>query len=315
MGAVRSWLLLLALVGCYAPTINTGAPCDVDSQCPGGQACVAGRCGGSEGNDIDAPMSPIDGPIAINDPDGDGVATAIDNCPQIANADQGNEDMDKFGDACDPCPIEANDTPSDPDADGVADGCDPHPNVAGDKLVVFDGFHGTTAPKDWQAIGQVTFGNDEVTLTTVANNHAAIVPPAGPFTNGTLTVSIIVDAQVGMFDSATSITMPYDPANDQGVFCELYAPNAGSANGRYISLWDSPATMERGMDPFAWTTAAKYRVSLARTGNNYACRVIAGANSHTANGSTQSNPSPQKAAAAVYGANARVQYMMVVTSP
>lgn len=38
----------------------------------------------------------------ILDADGDGVADAIDNCPQVANADQTDTDGDGSGDACDP---------------------------------------------------------------------------------------------------------------------------------------------------------------------------------------------------------------------
>lgn len=38
---------------------------------------------------------------AITDADGDGVADADDNCPDVANADQANADGDGLGDACD----------------------------------------------------------------------------------------------------------------------------------------------------------------------------------------------------------------------
>lgn len=38
------------------------------------------------------------------DADGDGVSDAADNCPQIANPDQSDRDLDLIGDACDPFP-------------------------------------------------------------------------------------------------------------------------------------------------------------------------------------------------------------------
>ena len=36
------------------------------------------------------------------DSDGDGVADAEDNCPEVANADQADGDSRGWGDACDP---------------------------------------------------------------------------------------------------------------------------------------------------------------------------------------------------------------------
>jgi len=43
-----------------------------------------------------------------DDPDGDGILSNVDNCPEIANADQSDRDEDMKGDVCDPCPDQAN---------------------------------------------------------------------------------------------------------------------------------------------------------------------------------------------------------------
>jgi hypothetical protein len=127
---------------------------------------------------------------------------------------------------------------------------------------------------------------------------------------------LIVDMQVGAFDSATTITLPYDASTDEGIFCELYAPMASSPNGRYISLWDAPAQIERGMAGFAWTTGVAYRVALARSGNNYTCSVAAdGGSAHTTTGHSGSSVPAGTAAIAAYGADARAQWLMIVTSP
>lgn len=59
------------------------------------------------------------------DVDGDGVANDGDNCPEIANAGQGDTDSDGDGDACDNCPGVANPDQADTDGDGIGDACDP----------------------------------------------------------------------------------------------------------------------------------------------------------------------------------------------
>jgi glucose/arabinose dehydrogenase len=62
--------------------------------------------------------------------DGDGVSTAVDNCPTVANASQQNSDSDPFGDACDNCPMVANAGQANADGDPFGDACDNCPAVA-----------------------------------------------------------------------------------------------------------------------------------------------------------------------------------------
>jgi hypothetical protein len=64
-------------------------------------------CGEESAVGIDMPEGPIDA-------DGDGVADAADNCPDVPNTDQRDTDGDRRGDACD----------DDDDGDGVADSAD-----------------------------------------------------------------------------------------------------------------------------------------------------------------------------------------------
>ena len=79
------------------------------------------------------------------DDDNDGVADALDNCPQTANPDQDDHDADTQGDACDGdddndgvadggdnCPLTPNATQADDDGDGPGDACDSDDDNDGD---------------------------------------------------------------------------------------------------------------------------------------------------------------------------------------
>ena len=66
------------------------------------------------------------GSVVIDtDTDVDGLADAVDNCPNDSNPDQLDGDGDGPGDVCDNCPGTANATQTDTDSDGLGDDCDP----------------------------------------------------------------------------------------------------------------------------------------------------------------------------------------------
>jgi WD40 repeat protein len=60
------------------------------------------------------------------DPDGDGLGSCIDNCPELSNVDQTDDDGNGLGDACDPC---LGGTSDDGDGDGVCADTDNCPTV------------------------------------------------------------------------------------------------------------------------------------------------------------------------------------------
>ena len=65
---------------------------------------------------IDCPTTP--------DPDGDGIGSLCDNCPDTYNPGQEDEDLDGIGDACDNCRFTPNADQLDNDGDDVGDLCD-----------------------------------------------------------------------------------------------------------------------------------------------------------------------------------------------
>jgi hypothetical protein len=299
---------------CYTPQPPLGAPCDDTHPCPSGQACVAGFCGGNGGGadgstgkgDGDSP----DAAPTANDIDADGVPNASDNCPNTSNSDQGNEDGDPLGDKCDPCPIDAVSPPSDPDGDGVSDSCDPRPTTAGDSILVFEGFH-AGVPSNWQVIGNVMQAGDDIVMVGVSGNRGALVPPITAPASGVVSARATITQTVGTFDSALAVVMPYDAGADNGIFCELYAPDAGSNNNKSLDIWDSIAQVEKAKTALAWTLNTPYTMTEKRTNNAYVCS----ANATTIMGSTSNPGSGTKAAVFTYGVTASVQWMMVVASP
>lgn len=313
----RGLVLILAICGCYNPHPQAGAPCSRGEPCPAGQACVDGRCGGTVEVPPDAVTMFSDGPLppdasGPNDPDGDGILTANDNCPDKANANQANEDGDPLGDACDPCPIDPANPPSDPDGDGVSDSCDPHPTAAVDSIVLFEGFK-SGVPPTWQVIGSTMQSGDDIVAVGVANNHVALIPPITAPTNGVITVKGAINATFGTTDAWLSVGMPYNPVQDSGIFCELWHPFQGSSTGRDIDIFDTPANAVRAFKAFNWQNNTPYVLAERRNNTNYVCTSTGGSTEQVMS-STSSNPGDNKVVIHIGQATATISWVLVVSS-
>jgi hypothetical protein len=137
------------------------------------------------------------------DRDHDGVPDSLDNCPDLANPDQGDEDNDLVGDACDPCPVVAHEMTSDPDGDGLTDACDPHSTMP-DHLLLFEGFH-HGLPAAWTVTGgTVATSGDSIVITPDPGMTALVTMPF------TATTAITVSAGV------SPVTLPATTASSEG---------------------------------------------------------------------------------------------------
>ena len=323
MGGPR-WLVI-AVVGCYGPSVPAGAPCDPSAgaaACPAGQHCVAIAGGnfcettvrpidaaGSDVTALDATDAPHD--ATADDVDGDGYSNQNDNCPDKYNPDQGNEDGDAFGDVCDPCPPVADDAPADSDSDGVADACDPHPLDPGDSIVLFEGFH-HGIPAGWTQTGGtwVATPADAVTVDGVQDQIAMLTVPSPALArHETVSTSLVVGSialsgirTIGVLDDADH-TLP------AGVEC---APIVTPGGGKRLQLFDL-MTGVLVTDGFSMATGDTILLKLRRDVDQFSCDAINGIEKMPSAGDATDVPAPE-VGFRVHTAGATFQWLMVVAN-
>jgi len=113
------------------------------------------------------------------DADGDGVADAVDNCPNTANANQADSDGDGLGNVCDNCVTTTNANQNDTDGDGVGDLCDNCPGAS----------NADQADSDGNGVGDVCEPVDpEADCITINFNDDPIVSYGGGQDQGTATI-------------------------------------------------------------------------------------------------------------------------------
>ncbi len=121
------------------------------------------------------------GPLHATDTDGDGVLDLVDNCSEVANADQRNTDGDAFGNICDP--------------DFNNDGQVNFPDLAAMEQVFF---LSGNFPQDMNGDGQVSFPD----LVLLSEYFFTAPGPAGGLSRGLQVVpaftSISIDGPIAM---------------------------------------------------------------------------------------------------------------------
>jgi hypothetical protein len=334
-------LVLLVALSCgYGASFRDCAvSCSSASGCPSGFACgpeglcrAAGAtisCGAQAGidantglpSDATPPSDSNNGSGCLGDLDCDGVPDGSDNCPTVANPDQGNEDGDRFGDVCDPCPPYADADPiADQDGDGVSDACDPRPTIPGDVISLFEGFH-HGIPSGWIVVGSSwgSGGSDDVIVTgdssissltltagwptTQHETVSASITPVTLGANDALNVGVVDDFLHGNPDSgvACSITSSFDTTVRQSLL--LASISAGAST----SL--SEVT-------YAFTLGNANVVTQRRDTSAFGCGAVSGATSASGSGTSMLDESPPEVGLRLVdqGAVARIQWVMVISN-
>ena len=197
----------------------------------------------------DAVDAAVDGD-ASGDLDEDGVADAVDNCPETANRNQEDEDSDAVGNVCDNCPHVANadqanagETAAGAAVDGAGDACDPAPDATGNDILYFEGFDDPDVQDDWRAQGggswTVSGGAMRQSSTTGFHTLYSVVESFG---SAVLHTRITVDdlpTSSGPSDTnrgvATVVAFASGGGNGTGYLCLLYTNPQVSPSGT-ISL-------------------------------------------------------------------------------
>ncbi len=183
------------------------------------------------------------------DPDGDGILSDVDNCPETYNFDQLDTDGDGIGDVCEPdsdgdgviddddnCPLISNPDQIDTDGNGVGDAC---PGVSGYWSIIYD-------------LGSPADPGTTFVLTDTPLMAGDGVINIGP---GTLTLEFESDSH-GISDGEVRLTqLDYATAFAiAGVTTDQNAELLGEAVGTLadgVITWDTPMT---DYHYFGWVT-------------------------------------------------------------
>jgi hypothetical protein len=299
--------IALFVAGCFAPDPTTGAPCasgiSEEERCPSGQVCVA-----HDGVETCETMDIDENPVG--DRDKDMIIDAVDNCPDVANKDQADEDLDRAGDVCDPCPPFQG--TEDADQDGVGDACDPNPTTAGDKLVSFTGFNGALA-SPWTTSGMFIVAGGEG-LATANDTTSAIASMPSPTATR---VEVRTQARVVSITAAAgnlgaiNIVERFLPADDRGIACQLSSLANGDQQQLRIFDLDKKLVIDTAAHPLP--ANAQIDLRLRRTNDAYSCRATNPVLELA--GTATFAPQGARIGVRVRGATAIFHWVMVVTSP
>jgi hypothetical protein len=197
----------------------------------------------------------------------------------------------------------------------VGDDCDPRPTVAGDQLVLFEGFYDANATAGWTTVGNGTWSVGSGVLTqsstTTSGTTNGIMPPltvARAFVMASATVITLGNGSSSL--SAPHVSIAAGVTNNQSYWCSVV--DDGSNDKLYASVFRP--LMAPSYPNTAWpgTFAAnsQLQLQLSLFGSANTCTVRQGTTSANVSGNLGSpSGAPQLATRT---ASASFDYLFVV---
>jgi hypothetical protein len=263
---VRRALLIGALVGC-----SPGAPeggglgdaCDLQTPCGEGVVCDYTL----------AVPSCID---ASADPDGDGIPSSMDHCPD-APGGLYDEDNDGIGDDCDRCPIAKPPAVPETDGDEVDAPCDPDTHTPGDKILLFDGFADPTLDPRWTpttASAWMVQGGELVVRLAGQETQDFMTTQVAPQPNLAVQASYRVDKVEASSTThiVSALAIDQRPAGVSSFECGVVKSDVSTEE--IVSLETDQGVVSHGAMTSAFDSASLYRTAARLTGANVDCTVI-----------------------------------------
>jgi hypothetical protein len=305
---------LLALAACYSPHADTGSPCTPSAPaCPTAQICVTTGSGSfceTSAQPVDAAVSDAPPDAESTDRDGDGITNDADNCPDVANADQHDEDGDSLGDVCDPCP--PSDDNTDDDDDGVANDCDPNPEMPGERILMFEGF-ADGVPMGWTTNGPMWMASeDDAVVTSSGAIATATFPALGDHEAVVAGLSITSITGTGYREAGVQD----NGGGGHADVCAVMVTGASDTtpNESLLDLFLVPSGTALDRSGLGWDVGDDLVVGMSRTGTGYDCDgydFVSMQEAEVLGTDTTITPNP-RAGLRVVSATARYHWVLVI---
>jgi hypothetical protein len=193
----------------------------------------------------------------------------------------------------------------------VSGACDPNPSVAGDRILVFEGFD-DGVPQGWSVIGTWTATGGAVETTVVGDELAYFAPPVTPDLTGSVSAGYVPTA-VAMGSRGFGVGLPFKVSPQSGIKCEAFVTSGTQNRKLGIIKLDNLNVLDEVV--IAWLDHEPQVATLTRVDNSYSCVIEYQGTRHLTTANDPVMPSPPQVGVRTRSISGRVTWLMYVDSP